>query len=73
MKSGQRLLAAICLGTVVAAGGCNRTLFTEADPYYQERIRKYWDGDSAERLSAERAKAGESGMGFGFPTGMASQ
>jgi len=72
MHNGRGLLAALCLAlSMSAVGGCNRTLFSEADPYRQERINRYWEGDSAERLSEQRQK--NTGMGFGFPTGMASQ
>ena len=72
MYNRRKLLATLCLVLATgAAGGCNRTLFSEADPYRQERINRYWEGDSAERTSAQRQK--NSGMGFGFPTGMASQ
>jgi hypothetical protein len=65
------LLAGLLLGAVVGAGGCNRTLFSEADPYNQARLDRYWGGDSATRLSEERQKASE--MGFGFPQGLANQ
>ena len=72
MNKRYGLLAALCLVVAMGAvGGCNRTLFSEADPYRQERINRYWEGDSAERTSAQRQR--NSSLGFGFPTGMADQ
>jgi hypothetical protein len=51
--------------------GCNQTLFSEADPYNQTRIDRYYDGDSAVLTRAQRERSSE--MGFGFPTGLANQ
>ena len=73
MRSVHRWCVGLVLGAALAFGGCNQTLFSEADPYDQTRIDRYWDGDSAQRTTAERQKRSEPGMGFGFPAGMADQ
>jgi len=68
----QMLLAWLILaGLSGTFGGCARTLFSESDSYTRARIDRYYDGDSATQTTESRQRASE--MGFGFPTGMASQ
>lgn len=67
---GQRLGLAV-LTAALAAGGCQKTLFSQADPYNQARIRRYWDDDSAKASREARQRASD--MGFGFSTGGGEQ
>jgi len=56
----------VLLGAASAVG-CQKTLFSAADPYNQSRIRRYWDDDSARSNREMRQRSQE--MGFGFATG----
>jgi hypothetical protein len=47
--------------------GCQRSLFADADPSTEIRLKRYYDGDSARETTESRRK--NAGMGFGFPTG----
>ena len=71
MKRPHTLWLGMLVVLMPVFAGCTQTLFSEADPYNQTRIDRYYDGDSAVVTRAQREKASD--MGFGFPTGMANQ
>lgn len=64
------LLLVAAQGTGLFLGGCQRTLFSDSDRYSESKL-KYFGGDSAEQTSESRKRNSE--MGFGLPTGPASQ
>ncbi len=57
-------------GVFFPAAGCGRTLFSDPDARIVEQAKRYY-GDSAIE-TAERRKQ-DSGLGFGYPSGPASQ
>lgn len=60
-------------GLLMLAGGCQHTLFVDPNERTESVIKRYYDDDSAERLSELRKKTADEGMGFGYPTGAAMQ
>jgi hypothetical protein len=50
---------------IAATTGCQRNLFSDADPSTQWKLQRYYDNDSAEQTTESRKKASD--MGFGFP------
>jgi hypothetical protein len=71
MKKRHAILLGLLMVFPPIMAGCNQTLFSDADPYNQTRIDRFYEGDSAVLLRARRQKQSE--MGFGFPSGLANQ
>lgn len=57
----------LLLAALPLLGGCQRSLFADADPSTEIRLKRYYNGDSARETTESRRK--NAGMGFGFPTG----